>query len=146
MKNTFLNLLRTPDDIKIQTESSPFRFEEKGEINNTAAEVKCVVNNGVLNIYLYPNGDAVKYVRLRFNGDISGVSSVLGDSLVRSGTDDIVWHSFLPHQAIAGVPSRLRPDAHRLLIIESRIPEECRICCGGSASSSQASRGRHKSS
>lgn len=100
MKNTFLNLLRTPDDIKIQTESSPFRFEEKGEINNTAAEVKCVVNNGVLNIYLYPNGDAVKYVRLRFNGDISGVISVLGDSLVRSGTDDIVWHSFLPHQAM----------------------------------------------
>ena len=97
MTNTFLDLIRTPDDIKIQTENSPFRFEEKGEINDTRAEVKCTVQNGVLNIHLYSNGDAVKYIRLRFNGDISGVNSILGDATVRSQTDDIVWRSFLPH-------------------------------------------------
>lgn len=100
MKSSFLNLIRTPDDIKIQTEASPFRFEEKGEANPTRAEVKCIANDGVLNIYLYPNGDAVKYIRLRFNGDISDVNSLLGDSFVRSQTDDIVWHSFLPHLAM----------------------------------------------
>ena len=98
MKNTFLDLIRTPDDIKIQTEDSPFRFEEKGAVNDTRAEVKCTVNNGVLNITLYPNGDKVKYIRLRFDGDISDVNTLLGDSLVRSQTDDVVWHSFLPHQ------------------------------------------------
>lgn len=98
MKDTFLNIIRTPDDIKIQTEKSPFRFEEKGEKNDTHAEVKCDIVDDVLNINLYPNGDAVKYVRLRFDGDISDVKSILGDSLVRSQTDDVVWHSFLPHQ------------------------------------------------
>lgn len=98
MKNTFIDIIRTPDDIKIMTENTPFRFEEKGTENNTHAEVKCVVENNVLNIYLYPNKDAVKYIRLRFDGDISGVNTILGDSLVRSQTDDIVWHSFLPHQ------------------------------------------------
>lgn len=97
MKNTFLNIIRTPDDVKFQTESSPFRFEEKGAINDTRAEVKFTIENNVLNITLYPNGDAVKYVRLRWNGDISGVNSLLGDSFVRSQTDDILWHAFLPH-------------------------------------------------
>lgn len=97
MKNTYLDVIRTPDDIKVQTENSPFRFEEKGEINNTRAEVKCSVENGILNINLYPNGDAVKRIRLRWNGDISGVQSLLGDAVVRSQTDDIVWRSFLPH-------------------------------------------------
>lgn len=97
MKNTFLDLIRTPDDVKIQTENSPFRFEESGTVNNTCAQVKCIAKNGILNIYLYPNGDAVKYIRLRFNGDISGVNAMLGDSLARSQTDDVIWHSFLPH-------------------------------------------------
>lgn len=97
MKNTFLNIIRQPDDIKIQTENSPFRFEEKGTVNNTRAKVECVSDNGVLNVTLYPNGDAVKYVRLRFNGDISNVNMLLGDALVRSQTDDVLWHAFLPH-------------------------------------------------
>lgn len=97
MKNTFLNIIRTPDDVKFQTENSPFRFEEKGAINDTRAEVKFTIENNVLNITLYPNGDAVKYIRLRWNGDISKVISLLGDSFVRSQTDDVLWHSFLPH-------------------------------------------------
>lgn len=97
MKNSFLNIIRTPDDIKIQTENSPFRFEEKGTANDTRAEVKFAVKDSVLNITLYPNGDAVKYIRLRWNGDISSVNSLLGDSFVRSQTDDVLWHAFLPH-------------------------------------------------
>ena len=97
MKNTFLDLIRTPDDIKVQTENSPFRFEEKGTSNETRAEVKCITEGKTLKIYLYPNGDAVKYIRLRFNGDISDVNSVLGDTIARSQTDDVLWHSFLPH-------------------------------------------------
>ena len=97
MKNTFLNIIRTPDDVKIQTENSPFRFEEKGAINNTRAEVKCIVKNNTLQIRLYSDGDAVKHIRLRWNGDISGVISMLGDSFVRTQTDDALWHAFLPH-------------------------------------------------
>lgn len=97
MKNTFLNIIRTPDDIKIQTENSPFRFEEKGVVNDTGATVKCTVINNALNIYLYPNGDAVKFIRIRWNGDISGVHSMLGDSVARTQTDDAVWRGFLPH-------------------------------------------------
>ena len=38
MKNSFLDIIRIPDDIKIYTETSPFRFEEPGEVNNTDAE------------------------------------------------------------------------------------------------------------
>ncbi len=30
MKNSFLDIIRTPDDIKVYTETSPFRFEEPG--------------------------------------------------------------------------------------------------------------------
>lgn len=97
MKNTFLNIIRTPDDIKIQTENSPFRFEEKGTQNNTHAEVKCILKDNALQIRLYSNGDAVKHIRLRWNGDISGVISMLGDSFGRSQTDDVLWHAFLPH-------------------------------------------------
>lgn len=98
MKNAFLDIIRMPDDVKIQAENSPFRFEEKGEINNTRARVKCNVENGLLNIWLYPNGDAVKYVRLRWNGDISDVQTLLGDALARSLSDDIAWRSFFASQ------------------------------------------------
>ena len=97
MKNTFLDIIRTPDDIKIQTENSPFRFEEKGTINETKAEVKCKAKYNLLQIFLHSNGDAVKFIRLRWNGDISGVNSLLGDSVARTQTDDAVWHGFLPH-------------------------------------------------
>ena len=97
MKPSFLDIIRTPDNVKIQTENSPFRFEEKGTANDTRAEVKFTAENGILKIYLYSNGDAVKRIRLRWNGDISGVLSLLGDSFVRSQTDDVLWHAFLPH-------------------------------------------------
>lgn len=97
MKNTFLDIIRTPDDIKIQTENSPFRFEEKGTVNDTRADVEFITENNVLNIRLYPNGDKVKYIRLRWNGDISDVNTMIGDAVERSATDDVNWHAFLPH-------------------------------------------------
>lgn len=97
MNNSFLNIIRQPDDIKIQTENSPFRFEEKTAINDTRAKVDFSIQNNALNIMLYPNGDKVKRIRLRWCGDISGVNSILGDAVVRSQMEDIVWRSFLPH-------------------------------------------------
>ena len=53
MKSSFLDIIRTPDNVKIQTENSPFRFEEKGTANDTRAEVKFTAEDGILKIYLY---------------------------------------------------------------------------------------------
>ncbi|MBR6502920.1 MAG: hypothetical protein IKT42_05700 [Clostridia bacterium] len=97
MKKSFLEIIRIPDDIKVYTETSPFRFEEPGEENDTRADVKCVVENDLLNVYLNTNGDAVKYVRMRWNGDISDVQTLLGDASARILSDDVLWRSFLPH-------------------------------------------------
>ena len=100
MKETFVDIIRLPDDVKIQTETSPLRYEEAGVENPVRAEVKFTVEDGVLGVWLYPNGDAVRSVRLRFDGDLSGVVAVLGDAVERCGPGDAVWHAMNPHQRL----------------------------------------------
>ena len=95
-----MNILRFPDDIKIQTDASPFRFEEPGVANPTDARVECSVSDGVLRVTLLPSGDAVRFLRLRFRGDMSQVRQVLGDAFQRVRSVDARWHVLIPHESM----------------------------------------------
>ena len=77
----FVNLLRIPDDVKIKTPSTPLRFEEKGIANLVKAEVRFEIGNS-LKVILEAS-EPVEWIRLRFDGDLRGVKSVLGDAARR---------------------------------------------------------------
>ena len=93
MKNNFVSVLRQPDTDFGATEATPMRFEE--------AMTKCndvkydyVVKDGVARVTVYPSGSPVKYLKLRFRGDLSFVDKVYGDTWERSGGDGTLeWHS-----------------------------------------------------
>ena len=77
-----ISLLRQPDYICGATEKTPFRFEEYG-ICEVKYEYKVEKNNA--KIIVYPSGSPVKYLKLRFNGDLSAVESVYSDQWERAG-------------------------------------------------------------
>ena len=69
MKPSFLDIIRTPDNVKIQTENSPFRFEEKGTANDTRADVKFTAEDGILKggtIY-EPESGKTCYAKISYN-------------------------------------------------------------------------------
>ena len=101
MPNGFVNLLRNPDDIKIQADGSPLRFEERGVLNTVDAQITCRVSGNALQIFLIPGKDPVKQIRLRFRGDCSGVRSVLGDFITDLGEDTYYWHAVIPHETFS---------------------------------------------
>lgn len=91
----FVNLLRIPDDVKIKTPSTPLRFEEKGIANPVKAEVRFEIGDS-LKVILEAS-EPVEWIRLRFDGDLRGVKSVLGDAVERCTANDLVWSAMLPH-------------------------------------------------
>lgn len=96
--HNFLNIIRTPDNIQIQTEASPFRFEE-GDKNETDATVSTVVENDTLKIILEPTRDAVKWIKLRFRGNLSDIRSVFEDAFERgTGERSLCWYTPRPEQ------------------------------------------------
>ena len=87
--NSFINVLRAPDDIKIMTEETPFRFEE-GEANPTKVKLDFVVANNALKVIVEPTNEKIKWIRLRFRGDFSKVRSVWHDGFERA---DHMYHT-----------------------------------------------------
>ena len=81
--NSFIDILRAPDGIKIMTEETPFRFEE-GEVNPTKVKLDFVVKNNALNVIIEPTQEKIKWIRLRWRGDFSKVRSVWHDGFERS--------------------------------------------------------------
>ena len=81
--NSFIDILRAPDGIKIMTEETPFRFEE-GEANPTKVKLDFVVKNNALNVIIEPTQEKIKWIRLRWRGDFSKVRSVWHDGFERS--------------------------------------------------------------
>lgn len=100
MKNSFISVIRVPDDIKIQTENSPLRYEEKGVENPTDARIQFEIKGDCLRVMLMPSKDAVKRIRMRFRGDLSGVRARLGDAWERSSTETMQWKAFVPHEML----------------------------------------------
>ena len=88
MNNKFVSVLRAPDRDFGCTEASPFRFEEIREHDASGAvEFDYKVENNSAKITVYPSGSPVKFLKLRFRGDLSFVDKVYGDTWERSGSN-----------------------------------------------------------
>lgn len=93
--NEFVSVLRAPDNDFGATEASPFRFEEA---TTKCSDVKYeyVVENNSARVIVYPSGSPVKYLKLRFRGDMKFVDKVYGDTWERSGGNCYIeWRSVM---------------------------------------------------
>ncbi len=85
----FIDLIRLPDNAKLQAEDTPIRFEESGVNEIDALDFKIEKNS--LQIYLLPTERRVKRIRLRFRGDMGGTLSVFGDAVERCWENELCW-------------------------------------------------------
>ncbi len=95
MSNEFVSVLRAPDNAFGATEDSPVRFEER---STKCCDVKFeyTVENGTAKVTVFPSGSPVKYLKLRFRGDMSHVDKVYGDQWERAGsTCFLEWRSVM---------------------------------------------------
>lgn len=81
--NSFIDVLRAPDGIKVMTETTPFRFEE-GEGPLPDVKFNFVVKNNALQVIIEPTKEKIKWIRLRWRGDFSKVRSIWHDGFERS--------------------------------------------------------------
>lgn len=77
-----VSLLRQPNFVCGATEVTPFRFEETGE---NGVRYQYAVKGNSAKITIFPSGSPVKYLKLRFSGDLSAVDKVYGDQWERVG-------------------------------------------------------------
>lgn len=84
MDSKFVSILSKPDNDFGATELSPYRFEEAA---SKASDVKYdyVITEKSAKVIVYPSGSPVKFLKLRFRGDLSFVDKVYGDTWERSG-------------------------------------------------------------
>ena len=100
MISKFISVLRAPDNDFGATELSPFRFEEAA---TKCSDVKYeyIVGQSSSKVIIYPSGSPVKYLKLRFRGDLSFVDKVYGDTWERSGGNCFVeWRSVMSSRII----------------------------------------------
>ena len=91
----FVSVLRQPDVSYGATENSPFRYEEKATATNDV-KFEYVVDGKSAKVIVYPSGSPVKFLKLRFKGDMRHVVSVYGDQWERGGVDNILeWRSII---------------------------------------------------
>ena len=96
-----LSLLRQPDAAYGATEQSAFRFEE-----NLTNDVKYeyVVEGNSAKVIVYPSGSPVKYLKLRFCGDLQNVEKVFGDQWERVGHGAqfsyLEWKAVMPFRPL----------------------------------------------
>ena len=100
MSNEFLNILRLPDNAVGAVEGTKFRFEESP---NTPCPIKYdyVVENNSAKVIIHPSEAPVKYLKLRFRGDMSFIDKVYGEAWARcSHTWFIEWRAVMPHRPL----------------------------------------------
>src|SRR5262245_16521367 len=99
---TFLDLMRPPDTVGIQTTSAAdralraagqARWEDAGTIVTTS------LNDGALRIQLSAPSTAVRRLRLRWRGRLDGVQQLMGDAWER-GYGDFEWRGFVPDRVM----------------------------------------------
>ena len=96
MNNGFVSVLRAPDNAFGATEASPFRFEEAA---SKCCDVKFeyIVGKKSSKVVVYPSGSPVKYLKLRFRGEMEFLDKVYGDTWERSGGGCYIeWRSVMP--------------------------------------------------
>lgn len=100
MSNEFLNILRQPDNAVGSVEGSDFRFEEK-PYDDCPVKYEYVVEGNSAKVVVYPSEAPVKYLKLRFRGDMSFIDKVYGEAWARcSHTWFIEWRSVMPHRPL----------------------------------------------
>lgn len=88
-----ISLLRQPDAVYGATEKTPFRFEEQ-RLNDV--EYMYEVSENSAKITIYPGNAPVKYLKLRFNGDLRKADKVYGDQWERAGLKAYLeWRSVM---------------------------------------------------
>jgi len=100
MKHEFLSVLRSPDRVMGATDDSPFRFEET--MNHCPVQYEYKVEENCAKVIVYPSGAPVKFLKLRFHGDLSFVESVFGDQWERSYNPEapLEWRSVMMNRRL----------------------------------------------
>ena len=101
MKNTgFVSVLRAPDNSFGATDKSPYRFEEAVTATDDV-KFEYIVGEKSARVVVYPSGSPVRYLKLRFRGDLSNVDKVYGDQWERSGEDAFLeWRSVMASRVL----------------------------------------------
>ncbi len=97
----FFSLLRKPDKVIGATEETPFRFEET-EQDSCPVKYDYNVQNGVGKLVVYPSGSPVKYLKLRWRGELNFVEKVYGDQWERAGLNGayLEWRSVMANRVL----------------------------------------------
>ena len=80
MNKKFVSLLREPDNAFGATEQSPFRFEE-ASTKHCDVKYEYIVSEKSAKVVIYPSGSPVKFLKLRFRGEMDFIEKVYGDPL-----------------------------------------------------------------
>ncbi len=97
----FFSILRKPDKVIGATEETSFRFEEDGgDVCPVKYEYKTINNVGKL--IVYPSGSPIKYLKLRWRGELNFVEKVYGDQWERAGVNGayLEWRSVMANRIL----------------------------------------------
>ena len=100
--NEFPTILRCPDRVLGATEQTDFRFEEPAVDCGCPVEWQYVPGENGWNVVIYPGKSPVKYLKLRWHGDLARVESVLGDEWGRISATHapVEWRSVMPFRPL----------------------------------------------
>ncbi len=101
MDKNFVSVLRAPDNAFGATEATLFRFEEA---STKCCDVKYdyIVGENSAKVVIYPSGSPVKFLKLRFRGEMEFIDKVYGDQWERTGQ-----HCYLEWRSV--MSARLMP-------------------------------------
>lgn len=101
MSFEFIDILRQPDSAVGATDASPFRFEERACGPCSDVKYTYEIRGNSARITVYPSGSPVKYLKLRFRGDLSFAESVYGEQWERVGMGyNAEWRSIAPYRGL----------------------------------------------
>ena len=101
MSHSFFSILRQPDRVSGATDASAYRFEEDLHLH-CPVEYDYRVEGSTAKVTVYPSGSPIRFLKLRFRGDLSFVDAVCGDEWARStgDTNPIQWCSMMAHRRL----------------------------------------------
>lgn len=107
------SILREPDLVLGATDDSPYRFEEKAERVPSPVQWRCLPTESGWKIMIDPSGSPVRYLKLRWHGDLSRAEAVLGDEWGRISATyaPVEWRSVMPWRPLPWFCMVRTPDA-----------------------------------
>ena len=96
----WISVLRKPDFVTGATEATPLRFEEKAAYS-CPVQFDYLVGEHSAKVVVYPSGSPVKYLKLRFEGDLTFIDKVYGDQWERSSPGAYLeWRSVMSSRVL----------------------------------------------